>query len=145
MTGIGDPHAGPRVTVGAVIRSGDAVVLVRRGSGPAGGVWDLPGGAVLKGEAAAEALARSASLDSGSEVLCGPFLGWTESPEAADHDVRLFFEAVELSPQSADEQRAHGPGVAEVATMPVWDINEARLADGVAEFLAEIGVIDLVV
>lgn len=138
--------AGPRVTVGAVVQLGDAVLLVRRGDGAADGVWDLPGGRVRTGEALAEAVARSASAETATDIVCGPFLGWTETPERPTHDVRLFFEAVEMgNPASADRPPLLTEGVAEVAMMAVWDVNEARLAPGVAEFLAEIGVIDLVV
>lgn len=132
--------------VGAVIRGGDAVVLVRRTGGPSAGRWDLPGGAVLAGETAAEAVARAASSDTGTEVVCGPFLGWTESPDRDDHRVRLMFEGVELAPRDAtSSDRGLPDGIAAVEWMAVWDVNEARLADGVAEFLSEIGVIDLVV
>jgi hypothetical protein len=38
-----------------------------------------------------------------------------------------------------------GPDVAEVRCMPVWDITEVPLEDGLAEFLADQQLIELVI
>ena len=48
----------PLVGVGAVVLSGDRVLLVRRGGQPSSGKWSLPGGLVEMGETTVEAICR---------------------------------------------------------------------------------------
>jgi 8-oxo-dGTP diphosphatase len=58
----------PIAAVGVLVRSGDQVLLIRRGKDPFKGYWTLPGGAIELGEAAREAARREAREETGLEV-----------------------------------------------------------------------------
>jgi 8-oxo-dGTP diphosphatase len=64
----------PLVGVGALILSGDLVLLVRRGKPPSMGQWSIPGGLVRVGERLQEAVAREAKEETGLEVAVGPLV-----------------------------------------------------------------------
>ncbi|HTN99358.1 MAG TPA: NUDIX domain-containing protein [Microthrixaceae bacterium] len=145
--GSGDPWAGsavpkPRLSVAAIVERRDEILLVRRSGGPAG-EWSLPAALLdpmeTMAEAAVRALAEQAGFDAG---LCGPFMGWTELIEDAanTHQVVMFFKAVILD----DQPGASGTAI-EIGWIPVWKVPELRLVDGLAEFLADQGLIDTVI
>lgn len=146
---------GVAVRVGAICLLDDALLLARHGLGPAGGEWRLPEVLLRPGEALAEAVVRACWEHARYEALCGPFVGWNERPEAAPPTVELFFEAVPLDAQHsrADAPQPTGTGaeeaddgpVAEARFVPRWEVSELRLATGLAEFLADVDVIDTVV
>ena len=135
----------PVVRGGALCRVDDDLLLVRHGHGPAGGTWDLPTVEVRPGEALAEAVVRACADLASAEVLCGPFLGWGEHPEDAEPTVELYFEAVLLDPQHLAPRAPQGSSAAEARLVGVGEASELRLADGLAELLADWGVIDTVV
>jgi ADP-ribose pyrophosphatase YjhB (NUDIX family) len=64
--------ARPIVGVGAVVVSGDRVLLTRRGREPNLGQWTLPGGAVETGEPLRVAVAREVLEETGLVVSPGP-------------------------------------------------------------------------
>ena len=129
----------PEACVGAlVVREGD-LLMVRRGHGPAGGTWSLPGGRVERGETLAEALVREVAEETGIDVLCGPFLGWAEIIEDEAHVIVLDFEATALG-----GTLAAGDDAAEAAWVPLDRVVDLRLSPGLAEFLADHGVIDVI-
>ena len=63
--------AAPIAAVGAIVRKGDSVLLVRRGQEPAKGRWVIPGGAVELGEGVIDALHRELREECGIEVSPG--------------------------------------------------------------------------
>ena len=58
--------------VGAVIISGDRVLLVKRAHEPLKGEWSLPGGAVEVGESLEAALVREVREETCLDVVVGP-------------------------------------------------------------------------
>ena len=139
---------GPQLCVAALFRSADSLVMVRRGAGPAGGSWDLPRSAVTAGETAAEALVRAVEQDIGATVVCGPFAGWSELVEAEAPTVTLHFEAIPIDAGTVGAGGARmwmGPAGLEIRAVPLWQVSELRLCPGLAEFLADSGLIDLLV
>lgn len=127
----------PELAVAAVVVSHDRLLLVRRGHGPAAGEWSVPGGRVERGEVLAAAVAREVREETGVEVVCGPLLGWVERIDDDHHYVILDFEATALE----DGVPVAGDDAAEAAWVPVDDVADLRLVDGLAEFLHEHGVI----
>jgi ADP-ribose pyrophosphatase YjhB (NUDIX family) len=129
----------PEACVGAVVvRDGD-LLMIRRGHGPAGGTWSLPGGRIEHGETAAEAVVREVAEETGIEVLCGSFLGWAEIIEGESHVVVLDFEATALG-----GTLAAGDDAMEAAWVPLDRVADLRLSPGLAEFLADHRVIDVI-
>jgi 8-oxo-dGTP diphosphatase len=133
----------PELSVGAVVVHDGSLLLVRRGHGPAAGQWSVPGGRVEQGEMLAEAVVREVLEETGLECVCGELLGWveilpTEQPEAIPHFVVLDFVATVLE----HGEPVAGDDAAEVRWVPVDDVLELNLVEGIAEFLHEHGIID---
>jgi ADP-ribose pyrophosphatase YjhB (NUDIX family) len=130
----------PEVCVGAVVVRDGELLMIRRGHGPAGGTWSLPGGRIEHGETAAEALVREVVEETGVDVLCGPFLGWAEIIDDEHHAVVLDFEATALS----GDAPVAGDDAAEAGWVPLDRVVDLRLSPGLAEFLADHQVIDVI-
>ena len=75
-----ESHGSPRpeVAVGAIAVDDDRLLLVRRGHGPAAGLWSVPGGRVEPGETLAEAVVRELGEETGLEGVAEQFVGWVE-------------------------------------------------------------------
>jgi 8-oxo-dGTP diphosphatase len=132
----------PQVCVGAVAVDDGRLLLVRRGRGPAQGEWSVPGGRVELGETVGEAVVRELAEETGIEALCGPLLGWVERIDDDHHFVILDF-VVEV--MDAGDPVA-GDDAAEAAWVPLEEVAEmTNLVDGLAEFLHEHGVLDVIV
>lgn len=157
---------GPVVRVAAICQQGDELLLVRSGHGPAAGTWSVPATDVSTGELLAEAVVRAVEDQTGATGLCGPFIGWAESIDDASHAVTMYFDCVLLDGAPAPSGPVDRSGVApeqstgttayepppdaertavEQRSVPTWDVCELRLAEGLAEFLADHGIIDTVV
>lgn len=133
----------PEVCVGAVvIDDEDRLLLIRRGRGPAQGAWSVPGGRVESGELLAEAVVRELAEETGLEAICGDLIGWVERLDDDNHFVILDFSATVLDP---DQTPVAGDDAAEVAWVPVHDVAERNLVDGLAEFLHDHGVIPTII
>ena len=126
----------PEVCVGAVVVRDERLLLVRRGHGPAAGAWSVPGGRVERGEALVEAVVRELREETGLDGLVDGLLGWVERIDDDDHFVILDFAVTVL-----DGEPVAGDDAAEVAWVPVGDVAERRLVEGLAEFLNDHGVI----
>ena len=131
----------PEVCVGAVVVVDDRLLLIRRGHGPAAGEWSVPGGRVEAGETLAEAVVRELREEAGVEGVCGELLGWVERIDAEHHFVILDFTCTLLD----DREPVAGDDAAEVAWVPLADVAEQRLVEGLAEFLHEHGIIATIV
>lgn len=120
----------PEVAVGAVAVDDGALLLVRRGRPPEAGRWSVPGGRVELGEALGAAVEREVREETGSEVGCGPFLGWAERIAPGHHFVILDF-LVDV------RRRGTRPGgdAAEVAWVPLAEVPGVDLVTGLEEFL----------
>jgi 8-oxo-dGTP diphosphatase len=128
--------------VGAVVVVDDRLLLIRRGRGVAVGQWSLPGGVVEPGELLAEAVVRELAEETGLEGVCGPLLGVVERFVEGRHFVILDHRVTLLEPDATPRA---GDDAAEVAWVPLHEVAEWRLVDGLAEFLHDHGVIDTVV
>lgn len=133
--------ARPEICVGAIVVDDYRLLLVRRGRGPAAGDWSVPGGRVEAGETLAEAVVRELAEETGLEGVCGDLLGWVERIGDGHHYVILDFVVTLLEwgePVAGDD-------AAEAAFVPLSEVAEWRLVDGLAEFLHDHGVIRTIV
>ena len=131
----------PEVGVGAVAVHDGAVLLIRRGKGPAAGEWSVPGGHVEMGETLHEAIVREVLEETGLEVVVDRFVGFVErigDDPAPYHFVILDFAVTVLDPTQSP---VAGDDAAEVAWVPMGEVSDLRLVPGVYEFLTEFGVL----
>jgi 8-oxo-dGTP diphosphatase len=130
------------VAVGAVALRDDAILLVRRGRGPAAGEWSLPGGRVGFREELHEAVVREVAEETGIEVVVERFLGWVErlgeDPEPY-HFVILDFLVSVLDPQ---QEAVAGDDADEARWVRFADLDGLRLVEGVYEFLVDHDILD---
>ncbi|HEY6532372.1 MAG TPA: NUDIX hydrolase [Acidimicrobiales bacterium] len=127
----------PETCVGAIVVHDGTLLLVRRGHGPAAGEWSVPGGRVEWGETLAEAVVREVAEETGLECVCGELLGWVEHLDDEYHFVILDFVSTVLehgAPVAGDD-------AAEVRWVPLADVGDLRLVDGLAEFLHDNGIL----
>src|SRR4029079_1463178 len=127
---VNTPAGRPEVCVGAIAVRDGALLMVRRGHGPAGGTWSLPGGRIERGELAAEALVRELAEETGLAGLCGSMVGWTELIDDDHHYVVLDFDVTII----ADAEPVAGDDAVEVAWVPLHEVGEMRLSPGLATF-----------
>lgn len=101
----------------------------------------MPGGHVELGEALHVAVVREVFEETGLEVVVDRFLGWVErmgdSPSPY-HFVILDFAVTVLDPSSVP---VAGDDAAEVAWVPLRELSELRLVDGLYDFLGDVGVL----
>ncbi|HEX3542727.1 MAG TPA: NUDIX domain-containing protein [Acidimicrobiales bacterium] len=127
----------PEVCVGAIALDNDQLLLIRRGRGPAGGRWSVPGGRVEWGETTAEAVVRELAEETGLEALCDEFLGWVERIGEGYHHLILDFRVTIIS----TDLPTAGDDAAEAMWVPLAQVASLPLVDGLAEFLHEQGIL----
>jgi 8-oxo-dGTP diphosphatase len=131
----------PEVCVGAIVVDDGDLLLIRRGRGPAQGEWAIPGGRVEAGELLAEAVVRELLEETGLEGICEDLVGWAERIGPDHHHVILDFRVTLLE----RSEPTAGDDAAEAAWVPLVDVAELRLAEGLAEFLHDHGILDTIV
>ena len=130
--------SGPELAVGAVAVSDDQLLLVRRGRGPAAGEWSVPGGRVAVGEPAEAAVVREVAEETGLDVVVDELLGWVERFDEGHHFVILDFRVTVLDP---DAPVHPGDDATEAAWVPIPDLGDYRLVNGLVDFLEDVGVL----
>ena len=130
----------PELCVGAVALHDGSLLMIRRGHGPAAGEWSIPGGRVEHGELLAEAVARELREETGLESVCGELVGWVEWLDNDHHFVILDFQVTVLD----DTDPAAGDDAVEARWVPLPEVTDLRLVDGLAEFLHEHGVLEVI-
>ena len=128
----------PEVCVGAIAVHDRRLLLVRRGHGPAAGEWSVPGGRVESGETLFEAVVRELAEETQLEGVCDHLVGWVERIGDEHHFVILDFAVTVLDPASAP---VAGGDAAEAVWVPLAELSDYRLVDGLAEFLRDHAVL----
>jgi ADP-ribose pyrophosphatase YjhB (NUDIX family) len=129
------------LAVSAVAVHGGCLLLVERGGDrPDAGLWAVPGGRVEPGEPVRDAVVRELAEETGLRARCGDLVGWAERISPLHHFVILDFRVDLLDP---DPRRAAvaGDDAAALAWVPLGDVAAHSLVPGLAQFLADHGVI----
>lgn len=124
--------------MGAIAVCEGRLLLVRRAHEPGAGRWSVPGGRVERGETLTAAVERELAEETGVVAECGDLLGCVERIDEDHHFVILDF-AVSV-PSPAPEARA-GDDADEAAWVPLAEVPTLALVDGLADFLADHGVL----
>lgn len=127
----------PELCVGAVALRDEHLLLIRRGSPPGLGQWSLPGGRVDLGETMAEAVVREVREETGLDVICDALVGWVERVSPTNHFVIMDFAVTTLSSDAPTADT----DAAEARWVPLWEVSELDLVDGLLDFLADHRVI----
>jgi ADP-ribose pyrophosphatase YjhB (NUDIX family) len=128
---------GPELCVGAIAVEEDQILMVRRGRGPAQGAWSVPGGRVERDETMAEAVVRELAEETGLTGVCEQLVGWVERIGDGYHFVIFDFRVTIV----AGVDPVAGTDAAEAAWIPLGQVAELSLTDGLAEFLHEHGIL----
>lgn len=129
------PHW-PQLGCGAIVRRGDAVLLVKRGRAPQAGEWAIPGGKVRAGELLQAAVEREVLEETGVVIRAANMvyqLEYLEHDEAgglAFHYVVLDYDAEYLR----GEPRA-GDDAEQAAWVPFDGLHDLTLTDSTREAL----------
>lgn len=129
----------PRLRVGVVVIDDERLLLVRRGVGPAGGVWDVPTSDLEGGRTIAETVVNALSGETGLEGAMGPLVGVQELLGDDDHEVRLVVQADSFD----DGPLVVGGAAVEARWFPFDELGTIRFASGLAEFLHDHGLLAL--
>lgn len=128
----------PVLAVSAVVLWNGHLLLVRRGRGPAAGTWSVPGGKVEQGELLAQAVVREVQEETGLEVVCDERLDVVERFDGDHHHVIISHAATPLDPEAPI---VAGDDASEAMWVPLSEVADLALVDGLAEFLHEHGVL----
>ena len=130
----------PCVCVAAVAIDDGRLLLIRRGNEPGRGTWSVPGGRMEPGETIQEAVVRELREETGIEGVCTGLIGVAESIGEHHHHVILDY-AVEVLPSDA----VASSDALDARWVPLHEVAEYHLVDGLAEFLHEHGILDTIV
>lgn len=129
------------LAVGGIAIDRGRVLLIERGKDPGRGLWAFPGGRVEPGERLTEAVVRELHEETGLTVECGPLRGWVERIGVGYHMVIFDFDVEVVG--TTDPVPGDDASAARWCT--VGDLDEVPLVAGMAEFMAEHGIIDQLV
>ena len=127
----------PEIAVGALVLHDGALLMVRRGTEPAKGLWTVPGGRVEHGEYLADALRREVLEETGIEVEVRDLAGFFEVV-GDSHFVILDFIA---SPVGTSDPAA-GDDAAEVRWVPLDQIASLECTPRFVEMLTAWGILE---
>jgi len=124
--------------VGAIVTDGDGrLLLVKRGHEPEAGRWSLPGGRVAPGESDPQALVREVREETGLWVEPGRLVGAVERPAPGG----AVFDISDYAASVSGGSLAAGDDAADARWVHPRDIDRLTLTSGLAETLAEWGVL----
>ena len=116
------------------------VLLGRRATKIWHGYWDTPGGFLEEGEEPLDALRRELREETGLEGVCDRFVGWVELVDD-DHHALILDSLVTIL---EGEEPVAGDDAAEAAWVPLNEVTDLNVVDGLVEFLHEHGLLAVI-
>ena len=134
---------GPSVAVGAIVIDKGAILLVKREREPARGQWSLPGGKVEIGESLREAIAREVREETGIDIDVDFLIGVAERVVRDDEgDISFHYVILDYVCAPRSVTLRAGDDVSDARWVPVAELSDLHLTDGLLEFLADRGVLE---
>ncbi len=128
----------PVLAVGAVVVTGDSLLLIRRGRPPSQGRWSLPGGRVEANETLEDAVRREIREETGLDVEPTGLLGTAERIGEGLHYVICDFTAV-MVPNG--KPLLAGDDAEAARFVRLDEVSGLLLVDGLAQWLADHGIL----
>ena len=126
----------PRVGVGAVVLSGERVLLVKRGSQPSAGKWSLPGGQLELGETTIEGIEREVAEECGLAIRVVGLAGVLDRVvRDAEGRVRYHWVLVDYLAYAESETICAGSDAADARWVPVDEVATLDVTDGLADMI----------
>lgn len=133
----------PACAVGAIVMDKGRLLMVLRDREPLKGYWTLPGGRVELGESMREAIVREVREETGIDIDVDGLLGVVERI-VRDDDGAIVYHYVILdfvaTPRTTEVKA--GDDAADVRWVPVDELHDLKLTDGLIEFLSDRGVLE---
>jgi ADP-ribose pyrophosphatase YjhB (NUDIX family) len=126
----------PEIAVGAIVVHDGRLLMIRRGTEPAKGLWTVPGGRVEGGEYLAAAVRREVREETGLEIEVGELAGIFEVL-GEPHYVILDFLA---TPAAATDAVA-ADDASEVRWVPLDEVSALECTPRFVELLTAWGVL----
>lgn len=131
-----DSPAAPILGVGAIVRRGEELLLVRRARPPFAGEWAIPGGSVRAGERLKEAAEREIREETGVHIEAGEPLYSFEYLERRGETLLYHYVVIDLAarylggePRAGDDAgEARWVRREEIASLPVSEPTRRALA-----------------
>jgi len=135
-----------RVGVGAVVRRGNSVLLVKRAKEPARGKWSVPGGMLEIGETLAGAAEREVLEECGIRIKAGDVFGVAETITRDDVGrVKYHFVIIDLSATYVSGEIQAASDAADCRWVPLDELQDYDMPESLRDsfrkkgFLRETG------
>jgi 8-oxo-dGTP diphosphatase len=119
----------PRLTVDAVIKKDDSILLIKRLNPPFKGAWALPGGFVDYGEDVVDAVIREAAEETGFRVNVKRLVGVYSDPKRDPrfHTVSVVYECDVVGGELKAGDDAEEAGFFRCSELPEIAFDHARI------------------
>lgn len=128
-----------RVGVGAVVRRGDTVLLVRRARAPCAGEWAIPGGKVRWGEPMRVAAEREILEETGIRIRAGrPIYTFEHIEHDATGEVLFHYVIVDFAGEYLGGEPRAGDDAADARWVALAELDHLPVNRSTRRALAEI-------
>ena len=132
-----DDH--PTPGVGAVVRDGDRILLVRRSRGAYAGYWAVPGGRQQRGETMRDATAREVLEETGLVVAVGEPV-WIGDIIGEGDPPAYHYSVVDFEATAIGGALAAGDDAADARWVPVAEVRAMRITPTMVDLLDTLGL-----
>lgn len=133
----------PLVGVGAVIKKGDRVLLVKRNNEPAKGLWSIPGGLVELGETVRDAVLREVKEETSLSIELGEIIDVMDQIIKDESGrIRFHYVLVDFLARPVDDEavaKSECEEVSELRWVGADELSGLQLTNATRKLLHKIG------